>query len=111
MNLHSVGHNWSGLQRTNDVLAQRMKLFLRSLCGTNDKICAVSLAIWVLCLVALLPCAGQSPHTTIAGTITSAAGIPIANAMITIKNVATNVATNLYCKCRRHLYLEESCSR
>jgi len=96
MNLHSVRHNWAGLERTNNnVLAQRMKLFLRSVCGTNDKICAVSLAIWVLCLVAILPCAGQSPDTTIAGTITSAAGIPIANAMITIKNVDTNAATNL----------------
>jgi hypothetical protein len=96
MNLHSVRHNWAGLERTNnDVLAQRMKLFLRSLCGRNDKICAVSLAIWALCWVAIFPCAGQSPDTTIAGTITSAAGIPIANAMITIKNVATNAATNL----------------
>jgi len=96
MNLHSARHNWAGLQRTNnDVLAQRMKLFLRSLGGTNEKICAVSLAICVLCLVAIFPCAGQSPDATIAGTITSSAGIPIANAMITIKNVASNVATNL----------------
>ena len=92
MNLHSVRPSWAGGGRTNnDVLAQRMKLFLRSLFGTNDKIRAVSLAIWVVCLVAILPCAGQAPDTAIAGTITSAAGIPIANAMIMIKNVATNV--------------------
>src|SRR6267154_445746 len=63
MNLHSARHNWAGLQRTNnDVLAQRMKLFLRSLGGTNEKICAVSLAICVLCWVAIFPCTGHHGH-------------------------------------------------
>ena len=60
------------------------------LCGKNYRICVGNLAIWVLCAVAILPCAGQASNTTIAGTITSAAGTPIANAMITVKNLATN---------------------
>ena len=97
MNIHSVRHNnWARLERTNnDVLAQRMKLFLRSLCGTHRKTCAARLAIWLLCLVAILPCAGQAPDSTISGTITSAVGRPIANAMITVKNLATNEVRNL----------------
>src|SRR4029077_13252937 len=57
--------------------------------------CVTSLAICVLWLVATLPSAGQAPDATIAGTVTSAAGIPIASAMITVKNLATNDVKNL----------------
>src|SRR6267142_1407448 len=63
--------------------------------GKNHRICVASFAIWVLCLGATLPCAGQAPDTTIAGTITSAAGTPIANATITVKNLATNEVRTL----------------
>src|SRR6266404_2961288 len=72
-----------------------MKLFLPSTCRKNRRICAMSLVIWVLCLAAALPCPGQAPDTTISGTITSALGGPIANAMITVRNLATNDVSSL----------------
>jgi hypothetical protein len=73
----------------------RMKLFLRSPCRKNRRICAMSLAIWVLCLVGARPSSGQTLDATISGTITSALGAPSANATITVKNLATNDVRSL----------------
>jgi Carboxypeptidase regulatory-like domain len=59
------------------------------LCRKNHYVWAGHLAMLLICLLAI-PSAGQVPGTTISGVIGSAAGGTIANAMITLKNLATN---------------------
>jgi Carboxypeptidase regulatory-like domain len=64
---------------------------LPHLCGENHNVWAANLALLLLLLMAL-PCAGQVPGTRISGSISSPSGDPIANAAITLKNLATNEA-------------------
>ena len=64
---------------------------LPHLCGENHNAWAANLALLLLLLMAL-PCAGQVPGTRISGSISSPSGGPIANAAITLKNLATNEA-------------------
>src|ERR1700688_1007133 len=61
------------------------------LCGKNHYVWAGNLAMLLFCLMALTT-AGQVRGTTISGSITSPSGGPIANATITLKNLATNEA-------------------
>jgi Carboxypeptidase regulatory-like domain/TonB dependent receptor len=61
------------------------------LCRKNHYVWAGNLAMLLFCLMAL-PTAGQVRGTTISGSITSPSGGPIANATITLKNLATNEA-------------------
>ncbi len=72
-------------------MADRPRLYI---CG-KSRICVASLTIWVLCFAAAPPCAGQAPGAMVSGTITSALGSPIANATITVKNLATNEVRNV----------------
>ena len=64
---------------------------LPHLCGKNHNVRAANLTVLLLLLIAL-PCAGQVPGTRISGLISSRSGVPIANVMITLKNLATNEA-------------------
>jgi hypothetical protein len=61
----------------------------------NYEVWAGNLAVSLFCLVAILPCAGQTPGTTVSGLITSTAGTPVANAVLAIKSLTTNETTNL----------------
>ena len=45
--------------------------------------------VWVLSLFTILPCAGQVPEAAISGTITSASGAAVPNAILSVKNLAT----------------------
>ena len=45
--------------------------------------------VWVLSLFTILPCAGQVPEAAISGTITSASGAAVPNAILSVKNMAT----------------------
>ena len=62
---------------------------LPHLCGKNHNVWAANLALLLLLLMAV-PSTGQVRGTTILGSITSPSGGPIANATITLKNLATN---------------------
>jgi hypothetical protein len=52
---------------------------------------AVNLALLLFSLMAL-PCAGQVAGTGISGSISSPSGVPLANVVSTLKNLATNEA-------------------
>src|SRR5450759_2156572 len=64
---------------------------LPQLCGKNHNVWAANLALLLLLLTAV-PSTGQVRGTTISGSISSPSGGPIANAAITLKNLATNEA-------------------
>jgi hypothetical protein len=61
----------------------------------SHQVWVANLAIFLFFLVAVPPCAGQSSGTTISGAIASANGAPIPNAVIAVKNLATNEIINL----------------
>ena len=62
---------------------------LPQLCGKNHNVWEANLALLLLLLMAV-PSTGQVRGTTISGSISSPSGGPIANAAVTLKNLATN---------------------
>jgi hypothetical protein len=64
---------------------------LPQLCGKNHNVWEANLALLLLLLMAV-PSTGQVRGTTISGSISSPSGGPIANAAVTLKNLATNEA-------------------
>jgi hypothetical protein len=61
----------------------------------NYEVCLWNLAVLLFWSMVTLPCAGQTPGSTVSGAITSAAGAPIANAAIAVKNLGTNETISL----------------
>jgi hypothetical protein len=79
----------SAFRNTQPKIEETSIVALPHLCGKNHNVWAANLALLLLLLMAV-PSTGQVRGATISGSISSPSGGPIANAAITLKNLATD---------------------